>query len=49
MPLYMMISFTRIPYAQAVRIALRQRRLLRALGSAAGLLLLTLLLVLIGW
>lgn len=49
MPLYMMISFTRIPYAEAVRIALRQRRLLRALGGAAGLLLLTLLLVLIGW
>jgi kynurenine 3-monooxygenase len=49
MPLYMMISFTRIPYAEAVRIARTQRRLLRAVGGAAGLLLLALLLVLIGW
>lgn len=49
MPIYMMISFTRIPYAEAVRLARRQRRLLRALGGAVGLLLLTLLLVVVGW
>ncbi len=48
MPLYMMISFTCIPYAEAVRIARRQRRLLRTLGGAVGLLLLMLLLLFSG-
>ncbi len=48
MPLYMMISFTRIPYAEALRIARRQRRLLRTLGGAVGLLLLMLLLLFSG-
>jgi kynurenine 3-monooxygenase len=48
MPLYMMISFTRIPYAEAVRIARRQRLLLRAFGGAAALLLLMLLLAFLG-
>ena len=36
MPLYMMISFSRIPYAETVRIAARQSRTLRAAAAAAG-------------
>ena len=36
MPLYMMISFSRIPYAETVRIARRQTRTLRAAAVAAG-------------
>jgi kynurenine 3-monooxygenase len=36
MPLYMMISFTRIPYAETVRRARRQSLVLVSLGAAAG-------------
>jgi len=36
MPLYMMISFSRIPYAETVRIARRQSRMIRAAAAAAG-------------
>jgi kynurenine 3-monooxygenase len=36
MPLYMMISFSRIPYAETVRIARRQSRAIRAAAVAAG-------------
>jgi kynurenine 3-monooxygenase len=36
MPLYMMISFSRIPYADTVRIARRQSRRLRVAAAAAG-------------
>jgi kynurenine 3-monooxygenase len=36
MPLYMMISFSRIPYAETVRIARRQARTIRAAAVAAG-------------
>jgi kynurenine 3-monooxygenase len=36
MPLYMMISFSRIPYAETVRIAARQSRTIRAAATAAG-------------
>ncbi|HYV84836.1 MAG TPA: NAD(P)/FAD-dependent oxidoreductase [Patescibacteria group bacterium] len=36
MPLYMMISFSRIPYAETVRIAARQSRTIRTAAAAAG-------------
>jgi kynurenine 3-monooxygenase len=36
MPLYMMISFSRIPYAETVRIARRQARTIRTAAAAAG-------------
>jgi len=46
MPQYMMISFSRIPYAETIRRAHRQGRIVKAAASAAGLLaLLALLLV----
>ena len=38
MPLYMMISFSRIPYAEAMRRARRQARFLKAAAGAAGVL-----------
>ena len=38
MPLYMMISFSRIPYAETIRRARRQGRILRTAAGAAGLL-----------
>ena len=44
MPLYMMISFSRIPYAETIRRARRQSRQLRTAAGAAGLLALFLLL-----
>lgn len=43
MPLYMMISFSRIPYAETVRIARRQSRMIRAAATAAGAAVLLLL------
>jgi kynurenine 3-monooxygenase len=43
MPLYMMISFSRIPYAETVRIARRQSRVIRAAATAAGAAVLLLL------
>jgi kynurenine 3-monooxygenase len=46
-PLYMMISFTRIPYADAVRRDRRQRRVVLAVSAAAGALLFALILTLI--
>jgi kynurenine 3-monooxygenase len=42
MPLYMMISFSRIPYAETVRRARRQVRLLGSLATALGALVLLL-------
>jgi kynurenine 3-monooxygenase len=46
MPQYMMISFSRIPYAETIRRARRQGRIVMAAASAAGLLaLLAVLLV----
>jgi kynurenine 3-monooxygenase len=45
MPLYMMISFSRIPYADTIRIARRQSRRLRAWAAAAG----TALVLLVLW
>ena len=44
MPLYMMISFSRIPYAETIRRARRQSRRLRTAAGAAGFLALFLLL-----
>ena len=46
-PLYMMVSFTRIPYADAVRRDRRQRRAVRAAAGLLGLLALALLWLLI--
>jgi len=43
MPLYMMISFSRIPYAETVRRARRQTRLLGSVAAALGALVLLLL------
>jgi kynurenine 3-monooxygenase len=43
MPLYMMISFSRIPYAETVQIARRQSRMIRAAATAAGAAVLILL------
>jgi len=46
MPQYMMISFSRIPYAETIRRARRQGRIVKAAAAAAGLLaLLAVLLV----
>ena len=46
MPLYMMISFSRIPYADTVRRSRRQARMIRAAAGLAGLLLLAIALLL---
>ena len=43
-PLYMMISFTRIPYAEALRAARRQNRVFGGVAITALLLLVFLLL-----
>jgi kynurenine 3-monooxygenase len=49
MPQYMMISFSRIPYAETIRRARRQARIVATAASAAGLLaLLAVLLVVVG-
>jgi len=46
-PLYTMVTFTRVPYAEAVRRAARQDRTVRALTLLAGLLLVTIMVCLV--
>ena len=48
-PLYSMISFSRIPYADAVRRAARQDRIVRGVtvGAVAGVMIV--LLIIVGW
>jgi kynurenine 3-monooxygenase len=47
MPQYMMISFSRIPYAETIRRARRQGRILKTAASAAGLLALLAVLLIV--
>jgi len=47
MPQYMMISFSRIPYAETIDRARRQGRILKAAASAAGLLVLLAVLLIV--